>query len=139
MIISHGKKDYSYDMLKPAVDKGMKVVTFDTVIDKDAKICLKSPPPSRMTSNSLNCSLNEIAALAKDGKPVRVIKLWWGPVFRPLTAARPSMVPWKKRHHQDTGNCRPSNFQDVQVTWPLKSGPACQIPESTVDAIWGPG
>jgi len=37
LIISHGKKDYSYDMLKPAVDKGIFVVTFDTVIEKDGK------------------------------------------------------------------------------------------------------
>jgi len=37
LVISHGKKDYSYDMLKPAVDKGIKVVTFDTVIDKDGQ------------------------------------------------------------------------------------------------------
>lgn len=31
IILSHGEAGYTYDSLKPAVDKGMKVVTFDSV------------------------------------------------------------------------------------------------------------
>ncbi|MDR2552218.1 MAG: substrate-binding domain-containing protein, partial [Treponema sp.] len=31
IILSHGEAGYTYDALKPAVDKGMKVVTFDSV------------------------------------------------------------------------------------------------------------
>ena len=31
IIVSHGQLSYSYDMLKPARDKGMEVVTFDTM------------------------------------------------------------------------------------------------------------
>jgi simple sugar transport system substrate-binding protein len=31
IILSHGEAGYTYDALKPGVDKGMKVVTFDSV------------------------------------------------------------------------------------------------------------
>ena len=35
LILSHGEAGYTYDSLKPAVDKGMKIVTFDSVPYKD--------------------------------------------------------------------------------------------------------
>ncbi len=36
MIISHGKPQYSYDLVKAVAAKGIKVVTFDTVIKDSA-------------------------------------------------------------------------------------------------------
>ncbi len=60
MIISHGKKDYSYDMLKPAIDKGMKVVTFDTVIDKDGKNLPEITTTFQDDFKLAELSLNEI-------------------------------------------------------------------------------
>lgn len=31
IVVSHGKEAYSYDLLKREVDKGIKIVTFDSV------------------------------------------------------------------------------------------------------------
>lgn len=37
IVISHGEASYSYDMISPALDKDMEVVTFDTVAEKDGE------------------------------------------------------------------------------------------------------
>lgn len=37
MIISHGKESYSYNMIEPAIDKGIEVVTFDTVAESNGE------------------------------------------------------------------------------------------------------
>ncbi len=139
MIISHGKKDYSYDMLKPAVDKGMKVVTFDTVIDKDGKNLPEITTTFQDDFKLAELSLNEIAALAKDGKPVRVIKLWWGPGVPPLDRRQTIYGPMEEKGIIKTlETVGPSNFQDVQGDMATKVGALlAKYPEGTVDAIWG--
>ncbi|MDO9122581.1 MAG: substrate-binding domain-containing protein, partial [Anaerolineaceae bacterium] len=65
LIISHGKADYSYDMLKPAVDAGIKVVTFDTVIDKDGVNLPEITTTFQDDFALAELSLTEIAALSK--------------------------------------------------------------------------
>jgi simple sugar transport system substrate-binding protein len=139
MIISHGKKDYSYDMLKPAIDKGMKVVTFDTVIDKDGQNLPEITTTFQDDFKLAELSLNEIAALSKDGKPVRVIKLWWGPGVPPLDRRQTIYGPMEESGKiQTLETVGPSNFQDVQGDMATKVGALlAKYPEGTVDAIWG--
>ncbi len=139
LVISHGKKDYSYDMLKPAVDKGIKVVTFDTVIDKDGQTLPEITTTAQDDFKLAELSLSEIAALSKDGQPVRVIKLWFGPGVPPLDR-RETIY---KKFEQD-GKIKtlevigPTNFQDVQGDIASKvSAVLAKYPPGTVDAIWG--
>jgi simple sugar transport system substrate-binding protein len=139
LIISHGKKDYSYDMLKPAVDAGIKVVTFDTVIEKDGQTLPEITTTFQDDFELARLSLGEIAALKTDGSPARVIKLWWGPGVPPLdrreTIYQEFLADGRIETLETVG---PTNFQDVQGDIATKVGAIlAKYPEGTVDAIWG--
>ncbi len=139
LIISHGKKDYSYDMLKPAIDKGIKVVTFDTVIDKDGATLPEITTTFQDDFKLAELSLSEIAALKTDGTPARVIKLWWGPGVPPLDRRETIYQKFLEEGKIETlETVGPSNFQDVQGDIAAKVGALlAKYPEGTVDAIWG--
>ena len=139
LIISHGKKDYSYNMIKPAIDKGMEIVTFDTIAEKDGKILEGTTATFQDDHKLAELSLEEVTALAKDGKPVRVIKLWFGPGVPPLDRRQEI---YKK--YEDEGKIEtlevigPTNFQDVQGDIAAKvSSVLAKYPEGSVDAVWG--
>jgi simple sugar transport system substrate-binding protein len=139
LIISHGKKDYSYDMLKPAVDAGIKVVTFDTVIEKDGQTLPEITTTFQDDFKLAELSLNEIAALKTDGTPARVIKLWWGPGVPPLDRRETIYKTFEESNKIVTLEViGPTNFQDVQGDIATKVGAIlAKYPEGTVDAIWG--
>lgn len=139
LIISHGKKDYSYDMLKPAIDKGMQVVTFDTVIDKDGLNLPQITTTFQDDFKLAELSLNEIAALSKDGEPVRVIKLWFGPGIPPLDRRQEIYAEFEQENKIVTLEViGPTNFQDVQGDISSKvSAVLAKYPVGTVDAVWG--
>ncbi|GIL15546.1 MAG: sugar ABC transporter substrate-binding protein [Chloroflexota bacterium] len=139
LVISHGKKDYSYDMLKPAVDKGIKVVTFDTVIDKDGQTLPEITTTAQDDFKLAELSLGEIAALSKDGQPVRVIKLWFGPGIPPLDRRETIYKQFEQAGKIKTLEVvGPTNFQDVQGDIASKVGAVlAKYPPGTVDAIWG--
>jgi simple sugar transport system substrate-binding protein len=139
LIISHGKKDYSYDMIKPALDKGMKVVTFDTVVDKDGKSFDEVTTTFQDDFKLAQLSLDEISALSTDGKPVRVIKLWFGPGVPPLDRRQTIYEKYEKDNKIKTLEIiGPTNFQDVQGDVGAKvSSILAKYPKGSVDAIWG--
>lgn len=139
LIISHGKKDYSYDMLKPALDKGLKVVTFDTVIDKDGKSLPGITTTFQDDYKLAELSLNEVAALSKDGQPVKVIKLWFGPGVPPLDRREEIYKKFEQDNKIKTiETIGPTNFQDVQGDIATKvSAVLAKYPPGTVDVIWG--
>jgi len=139
LIISHGKKDYSYDMLKPAIDKGLKVVTFDTVIEKDGKDLPEITTTFQDDFKLAELSLNEIAELSKDGQAVKVIKLWFGPGIPPLDRRETIYKQFEEDNKIETLEViGPTNFQDVQGDIAAKVGAIlAKYPPGTVDAIWG--
>lgn len=139
LIISHGKADYSYDMIKPAIDKGIKVVTFDTVINKDGKNLPEVTLTAQDDFKLAELSLNEIAALSKNGQPVKVIKLWWGPGVPPLDRRETIYKKYEQENKIKTvETIGPSNFQDVQGDIASKvSAVLAKYPAGTVDVIWG--
>ena len=136
LIISHGKKDYSYDMLKPAVDKGIKVVTFDTVIEKDGK---GLPEITRTFQDDFALARLSLGVINEVADPAKVIKLWWGPGVPPLDRRETVYAPLEKEGHLETLEViGPTNFQDVQGDIATKVGAVlAKYPEGTVDAIWG--
>ncbi len=139
MIVSHGKKDYSYDMLKPAIDKGMKVVSFDTVIEKDGKNLPGITTTFQDDFKLAELSLNEVAALSKDGQPVRVLKLWFGPGVPPLDRRQEIYTKFEQENKIKTLEViGPTNFQDVQGDISTKvSAILAKYPPGSVDVIWG--
>lgn len=132
LIISHGKEAYSNDMIQPALDKGMKVVTFDTVTD------LEGVTTTVQDDYQLaELSLNEISAL-KDGEPVKVIKLWFGGV-PPLDSREEIYKQFEADGKIETlETIGPSNMQNIQGD--IAAGVSSVLgkyPEGQVDAIWG--
>ncbi len=136
LIISHGKKDYSYDMLKPAVDKGIKVVTFDTVIEKDGK---GLPEITRTFQDDFALAKLSLGVINEIADPARIIKLWWGPGVPPLDRRETIYAPLEKEGHLITlETIGPTNFQDVQGDIAAKvSAVLPKYPEGEIDAIWG--
>ncbi len=123
LVISHGKQDYSYDMLKPAIDAGMKVVTFDTVIEKDGETLPEITTTFQDDFELAELSLSEIADPSENGDPVRVIKLWWGPGVPPLNRRETIYVTYEADQHIETLEViGPTNFQDVQGDIATKVG-----------------
>jgi simple sugar transport system substrate-binding protein len=139
LVISHGKKDYSYDMLKPAIDKGMRVVTFDTVIDKEGVNLPGITSTFQDDFKLAELSLNEIAALSKNSEPVRIIKLWFGPGIPPLDRRETIYKQFEQQNKIQTLEViGPSNFQDVQGDIAAKVGAIlAKYPPGTIDAVWG--
>ena len=136
IIISHGKEDYSYDMIKPAVDKGIKVTLFDTVAKKDG-VGLEGVTSTFQDDHQLaQLSLQEIADL-KD-EPVKVIKLWFGGLS-PLDRREEIYKEFEAKNEIETLEViGPTNFQDVQGDIATKvNAILAKYPEGTVDAIWG--
>ena len=137
IIISHGKAEYSTDMIQPALDAGMKVVTFDTAF-KDGVI------PEGVTSTAQDdealarLSLDEIVA-ASPNKPAKVLKIWFGPGIPPLDSRE---VVYKE--YEAAGkivtleNVGPSTLDDVQGEVSNRVGAVLpKYPAGTVDAMWG--
>lgn len=72
IILSHGKESYSYELLKKAADKGIQIVTFDTVVNGNIDGLTQTAQNDRQLAE---LSLNELAAGFE--KPVRVVKIWY--------------------------------------------------------------
>ncbi|MEM1484487.1 sugar ABC transporter substrate-binding protein [Oscillospiraceae bacterium PP1C4] len=139
LIISHGKADYSYDLLKPAIDKGIKVVTFDTVAEKDGKQLEGITSTAQDDQKLAELSLGELANLGKDGKPARIIKVWFGPGIPPLDKRNIIYQQLEKEGKIVTvENIGPSNLQNTQGD--VANGVSAILPkykEGEVDGIWG--
>lgn len=139
LIISHGKADYSYEMIKPAVEKGMHVVTFDTVAEKDGKPLENVTFTAQDDMKLAELSLDEIVKLGKDGNSPRILKLWFGPGVPPLDRRQTIYEKYEKEGKIVTvEQIGPSNFQDVQGDMAAKVGAVlAKYPEGSIDAFWG--
>lgn len=146
IIVSHGQLSYSYDMLMPAVEKGMKVVTFDTMPYKDGNKDSELLPGVTSTAQddyalaelSLGAMIKEFEE--KGGKfPVKVLKTFMGPGIPPLD----------RRNEIYTKLEEEGKIKTVQVVSPSDSANARgdmttkteailpTIGEGDIDAIWG--
>ncbi|HHW66340.1 MAG TPA: substrate-binding domain-containing protein [Epulopiscium sp.] len=136
-VISHGKAEYSTEMLQPALNKGIKIVTFDTSF-KDGVI------PEGITSTAQDdyslakLSLDEIVARSAN-KPARVIKLWYGPGVPPLDRREEIYKQYEAEGKIQTLELiGPSTLDDVQGEVSSRVGAIlAKYPEGSVDAIWG--
>ena len=146
LIVSHGQLSYSYDMLKPARDKGMADVTFDTMPFKggDANGLLLDGVTSTAQNDqalaelSLGHMMKEFEA--KGGKyPMKVLKTFMGPGIPPLD--RRNEIYAKL---EDEGKIKtleviaPSDSANARGDMTNKTAAILpKYPEGSVDAIWG--
>lgn len=144
LILSHGEAGYTYTSLKPLVEKGMKVVTFDSVPYEDGdptKPILEGVTSTAQEDQKLaELSLGSMVdTLGKDKKPLKVIRAWMGPGIPPLD----------KRQVIYDKFVADGLIEEVALVGPVDGANARggtqdalaailpRYPEGEVDAIWG--
>lgn len=139
LIISHGKTDYSYDMLKPAIDAGIKVVTFDTMALRDGVLLEGVTSTAQDDIRLAELSLGELAKLGKDGKAARVVKVWLGPGVPPLDRRNIIYTRMERENKLETlERIGPANMANIQGD--VANSMSAVLPkyaEGAVDGIWG--
>ncbi|MEG0457280.1 MAG: substrate-binding domain-containing protein [Oscillospiraceae bacterium] len=79
IILSHGKQEYSTDLLTQAIEKGIKVVTFDTIFEKQIpSITQTMQNDSQLAELSLGALIENIEA------PANIVKIWYSGGMRPF-------------------------------------------------------
>jgi simple sugar transport system substrate-binding protein len=145
IILSHGQAGYTYDSLKPAVDKGIKVVTFDSVPykngDPNGEILTGVTSTAQEDAKLARISLESLVGYFAAGKqPIRVIRAWVGPGFPPMDrrqviydqyVAQGKIKELALVGPVDYANMR-GGVQDALAAILPK------FPAGTVDAIWAP-
>ncbi|MCD8510477.1 MAG: sugar ABC transporter substrate-binding protein [Bacillus sp. (in: Bacteria)] len=139
LIISHGKEEYSYDMLAPAIEKGLEVVTFDTVTIKDGQTFPEITSTFQDDFKLAELSLDEVVALSENGEAVRILKLWFGPGVPPLDRRETIYKQYEEQGLIETLEViGPTNFDDVQGDIAAKvSAVLARYQPGEIDAIWG--
>lgn len=144
LILSHGEAGYTYNSLKPLVEKGMKVVTFDSVPYEDgdpSKPILEGVTSTAQEDTKLaELSLGSMVDnLGSDKKPLKVIRAWMGPGVPPLD----------KRQTIYDKFVADGLIEEVALVGPVDGANARggtqdalaailpRYPEGEVDAIWG--
>lgn len=146
LIVSHGQLSYSYDMLKPAIEKGMKVVTFDTMPFKDGNaegellegVTSTAQDDYKLAELSLGYMMKEFEE--KGGTyPIKVLKTFMGPGIPPLDRRNEIYTKLEKEGKietvqivspSDSANARGDMTTKTEAVLPTLS-------EGSVDAIWG--
>jgi simple sugar transport system substrate-binding protein len=143
LIVSHAEAGYCYDSLKPAVDKGMKVVTFDSVPYPEgdtSKDILEGVTSTAQEDQDLaKLSLDSLVGAFPDKKPVKVIRAWMGPGVPPLD----------KRQVIYDQYVKDGKIEELELVGPVNSADARggtqealsailpKYPEGEIDAIRG--
>ncbi|MDR1651352.1 MAG: sugar ABC transporter substrate-binding protein [Synergistaceae bacterium] len=144
IILSHGEAGYTYDSLKPATDKGMKVVTFDSIPYKDGdpngEILTGVTSTAQEDAKLAELSLSSIVSNFPAGKqPIKVIRAWMGPGVPPLDRRQVIYDRYVKEGKitevalvgpVDASNARGGTQDSFAAILP-------KFPEGAVDAIWG--
>lgn len=135
--VTHGKADYAYDLLKPAVDKGVKIVGFDTTAEKDG-VALEGATLTQQNDHLLaQISLDEICELCPN-RPARILKLWFGPGEPPLDRREEIYKEYEQAGKIETLEVvGPTDWNDVigSVATAI-SAMLPKYPEGSVDAVW---
>lgn len=144
LIVSHAEAGYCYDSLLPAVEKGMKVVTFDSVPyvggDVNAEILTGVTSTAQEDAKLAELSLGSLLDyFPADQQPIKVIRAWMGPGVPPLDrrqviydqlVAEGKIVEIALVGPVDSANARGGTQESLSALLP-------KYPEGTVDAIWG--
>lgn len=141
MIISHGKPQYSYDLVKNVVAKGIKVVTFDTVIaDAAGKgipgVTTMFQSDQEMARLTLDYIVDDL--LKDRPRPIRVLKLWRGPGIPPFDRRQETYKKFEEAGKIKTlevlGPSNPADSEGSIATVVASILP--KYPKGTVDVIW---
>ncbi|HIW21759.1 MAG TPA: sugar ABC transporter substrate-binding protein [Candidatus Dorea intestinavium] len=146
LVVSHGQLSYSYRMLEPAIEKGMKVVTFDTMPMKDGDaegellkgVTSTAQDDQALAELSLGYMMQEFEE--KGGEyPMNVLKTFMGPGVPPLDRRNVVYEKLEKEGKIKTINTiSPSDSANARGDVTTKTEAILPtIGEGEVDAIWG--
>lgn len=141
IFISHGKEEYSYDMIKPLVDAGIKVVTFDTVAnDADGNPIPGVTAIAQDDYAMADLTLSRIVEDANGSEPVKILKLWYGPGGAPALDRR--NVTYEEYEAKGlittTVTIGPTNMDDCMGDTYQKTAAALNLyPAGDIDYAWG--
>lgn len=137
LIISHGKASYSYDMLAPAVEKGIPIVTFDTVTEKDGValqgITATSQDDKALARLSLDALLDTCSL-----RPARIVKVWYDQTLPPFARRNEVYQEYEEKglirtvaeiYPDDAGNLQGDTAKAI-------SHLAEQLKNDEIDGIW---
>lgn len=131
IILSHGKQDYSYDLLKKASDKGIELVTFDTVVSGEIEGLTQTGQNDKQLAE---LSLNELI----DGmeKPTKLVKIWYSGGMLPFDTRNAVYEQMKADGLIETaGEIDLAELTDVQGD--VQSALAALLKEGIeIDGIW---
>jgi len=144
IILSHGEAGYTYDSLLPAVEKGMKVVTFDSVPYKDGdpngEILEGVTSTAQEDAKLADLSLGSIVSNFDESKqPIKVIRAWMGPGIPPLDRRQAVYDQYVADGKiEEVELIGPVDFSNARGgTQDALAAILPKYPEGTVDAIWG--
>lgn len=146
IIVSHAQLSYAYDMLLPAVEKGMKVVTFDSLPHENADpkgkllegVTSTAQDDYALATLSLGYMISEHEAAGKK-LPVKVLKTWMGPGVPPLDRRNTIYTDLENAGTIETVTIiAPSDFANARGDMTTKTEAMLPTFKSgDVDAIWG--
>ena len=144
IILSHGEAGWTYGALSPAVEKGMKVVTFDSVPYRDGnpnnEILRGVTSTAQADYDLAELSIGAIVNyFPPERRPVRVVRAWMGPGIPPLDRRQVVYDRFVRDGYitevalvgpVDSADPRGGTHTSFAATLP-------RFPVGTVDAIWG--
>ena len=149
MFLSHGNVETAYDLVNMLVEKGIKVVLFDTqLVDKNREstsiegVTQMFQDDQKMADLLLDYICNTLyPEKVKAGEPVNVLKIWRGPGISPFDRRQETYAIYEEKGLIKTvggeavGPTDPANAESSMATVVASLLP--KYPEGQIDAIWG--
>jgi len=144
LVLSHGKQEYSYDLVQTIIDAGIPVVTFDTVpLDADGNQPVGVTVTQQADADLARESLNALIQYCQENLGVevpRIITTFYGPGVPPLDRRMETL----NTEYIDTGKLElvdvvtisdmNNMIADMQTHFAAMLN---KYPEGSFDAVWG--
>lgn len=141
MLLSHGTKDTAYDLIKPLRDQGIEVVAFDTTVEDPSGNKLEGVTEMFQNDQEMSrLTLDYICdVVCPDQKPVKLIKLWYGPGSDPFDRRQEVY-----KEYEDAGKIEtveligPSDLSNMEGSINSAMGAALtKYSDDAIDCVWG--
>jgi simple sugar transport system substrate-binding protein len=147
LIFSHGDVGFSYDILRPVAEKGMRIVTFEALPYRDGRsingLIATFQDDYRLARLSLETLLSYTqgrAARSSEGRPARVIRIGCDPGITFLDRRA-----WEfdrlagEGTIQEAALVRLGNLENPRsAAWEALAAVLPRFPQGSVDAVWVP-
>lgn len=145
MFLSHGNQETSYDLVTGLVEKGIKVVCFDTqFVDATGNhtsiegVTQMFQDDQGMASSLLDYILAMYPDKVEAGEPVKILKIWRGPGISPFDRRQEAYLEYEQKGLIETlevlAPADPKNGESSMTDVMAAALP--KYPAGSVDAIW---